>query len=60
MSKMVEVQIKITAPYGAPEGEVEKVADMIVKLAEIIAEVQGAPKPEVRRITHEQADKAPG
>ncbi|MBA7592751.1 hypothetical protein ES708_34945 [subsurface metagenome] len=56
MSKMVEVQIKITAPYGAPEGEAEKVADMIVKLAEIIAEVQGAPKPEVRRIDHEQAN----
>lgn len=40
----VELKIKVTAPPGTPPGEEEKVAGEIVKLAETIAEVQGAPK----------------
>ncbi len=43
----VQVQIKVAAPDGAPEGEEEKVAGEIINLAETIAEIQGAPKPEV-------------
>ncbi len=42
----VQLQIKVTAPDGAPEGEEEEVAGEIVKLTETIAEIQGAPKPE--------------
>lgn len=43
----VQLRIKVTAPEGAPAGEEEKVAGEIIKLAEVIAEIQGAPKPEV-------------
>lgn len=46
----VTLKIKVTAPPGAPEGEEEKVAGEIVKLAETIAEIQGAPKPVVERL----------
>lgn len=45
--KKVSVVIKVTAPEGAPAGEEEKVAGEIVKLADTIAEITGAPKPEI-------------
>ena len=54
MSGEIEIQIKVTAPPGAPEGAEEKIAGEIIRLAEILAEIAGSPKPKVRIERHEQ------
>lgn len=49
--KKVSVVIKVKAPEDLLEGEEEKVVGEIVKLVDAVAEITGAPKPEITAIT---------